>query len=68
MNVLFEKTCKCFKSKQFIENGTELNFLEGHEYQIDIYPLFNKVYVNGGWDNYVYLTDEELSENFKIIE
>ncbi len=67
MTPILEKTCKCIK--ECIFNGYE--FHKGREYQVDIYPLFNKVYNNGGWDEYVFFEDNEeneFNEYFKLIE
>ena len=65
-----EKTCLCIKDLSITDeyNDGTLNFHMGREYQVDIYPLFNVVYQNGGWKDFVYLNDEEFYKNFKLIE
>ena len=59
-----QKTCRCIKEVQF----DELKFYNRREYQVDIYPLFYKVYNNGGWDDYVFLDENEFLENFELIK
>lgn len=54
-----ERTCKCISAY----NG----FLENHEYQVDVYPLFLCVYLNGGWTDYEFLSNEEFTEHFELI-
>ena len=60
-----EKTCKCIKDLIF----DDYQYHKGHEYQVDIYPLFYKIYNNGGWNDYIYLEGEDkFNEHFKMIE
>ena len=66
-----EWTCKCIKS--FIVQGKffaepDFEFIEGHEYQVDIYPLYFKVYANGDWDDYEHFNRDEFDKYFKLIE
>ena len=44
MTPILEKTCKCIK--ECIFDGYE--FHKGREYQVDIYPLFNKIIIMAG--------------------
>ena len=60
----FEKTCKCIQEYK-IEN---LTFHKEREYQVDIYPLFYKVYQNGGWNDYIYINEEDFKQYFKLID
>ena len=61
---IFEKTCKCIENL-IIDNYT---FHKGREYQVDIYPLFYKIYQNGGWNDYVYFESEkDFNKYFKEI-
>jgi len=61
---VFEKTCKCIED--LITDN--YHFHKGREYQVDIYPLFYKIYQNGGWDDYIYIEDtEEFNKYFKEI-
>ena len=61
---IFEKTCKCIEDLEF--NG--YLFHKGREYQVDIYPLYYQIYQNGGWNDYIYLEDEEeFNKYFKEI-
>lgn len=60
-----EKTCKCIKDFEFDNH----KFIKNREYQIDLYPLFYKIYRNGGWDDYIFLSEEDIfCEYFKIID
>ena len=61
---VFEKTCKCIKELK-IDN---YQFHKLREYQVDIYPLFYKIYQNGGWNDYIYLNEEEFNKYFKEID
>ena len=68
-----ERTCKCIESLTINasmphDNGIELNFHKGREYQVDIFPLYYQVYQNGGWDDYIFITEEEFNKNFSLIE
>ena len=68
-----EKTCKCIESltrnaAMPNNDGDVLNFHKGREYQVDIFPLYYQVYQNGGWDDYIFMTEEEFNKNFSIIE
>jgi hypothetical protein len=67
-----EKTCKCIQSytkyPDIDSTQRELNFLKGHEYQVDICPLWYQIYVNGGWDDYMFMNEEEFNKYFKLIE
>ena len=36
--------------------------------QVDIFPLYYQVYQNGGWDDYIFMKEEEFNKNFKLIE
>lgn len=58
-----EKTCICL----YDYSDGVFNFFNGREYQVDVYPLFKKVYLNGGWKDYVFLTHDVFEKNFKII-
>ena len=69
-----EKTCKCIK--ELIINadvpnndGNELVFHKGREYQVDIFPLFYQVYQNGGWDDYIFIEGNDIFNTyFKLID
>lgn len=63
-NAVIEKTCKCLDSVSI--NGFE--YKAGHEYQVDIYPLWNCVYNDGGWKNYVFFVPDDFKRYFKVIE
>ena len=39
-----ERTCKCIEDLVF----DDYQFHKGREYQVDVYPLFYKIYNNGG--------------------
>lgn len=59
-----EKTCKCIKDLEF----NDCIFLEGREYQVDVFTYFFKIYQNGGYDKYIFIEGEHsFNENFKII-
>lgn len=60
-----EWTCVCLK--EYYING-ELIFIKRHEYQVDIYPLYYKVYINGDWKDYEYFDEKTFNEYFKLIE
>lgn len=60
-----EWTCTCIK--QYNVND-EIFFLKRHEYQVDIYPLYYKVYINGDWKYYEYMDKETFNEYFKLID
>ena len=66
---MLEKCCRCKKTFNVPpERGLEeLEFLERREYQVDIYPLYYKVYNNGGYLDYVFLSDEDFRKNFDLI-
>ena len=73
MSQFLEKTCKCIKELNVLPDGrcpneSELNFHRGREYQVDIYALFYKVYQNGGYNDYVFLNDDEFNESFELIK
>ena len=59
-----EWTCTCIKN--LINENYQ--FYEKHEYQVDIYPLYYKVYTNGGWNIYEFFNEDEFYEHFKLIE
>ena len=68
-----EKTCKCIESFTINaampnNDGDILNFYKGREYQVDIFPLYYQVYQNGGWDDYIFMTEEEFNKNFNLID
>lgn len=73
MSQCLERTCRCindfiiFPDSRY-SNEKELNFHKGREYQVDIYALFFKVYQNGGYDDYVFLSDEEFDDYFELIK
>jgi len=59
-----EKTCKCIKDFTF----DEYVFHKGREYQVDIYPLYYQIYQNGGWNDYVFLeNNDDFNEYFELI-
>lgn len=58
-----EKTCICIASLN--QDGFE--FFTRHEYQVDVYPLFFCVYLDGGWNNYIFLNEEDFSKYFQLI-
>ena len=60
-----EWTCVCIKS---LGDKSKYMFIPRHEYQVDIYPLYYKVYANGEWNDYEYFNEDEFSEYFKLIE
>ena len=59
-----ERTCKCIQDYE--ENN--LIFHKGREYQVDLYPLYNQIYQNGGWNDYIFMDDETMEKYFKLIE
>ena len=59
-----ERTCKCIQDYE--QDG--LKFHKGREYQIDIYPLYNQIYQNGGWNDYIFMDDESIQEYFELID
>lgn len=59
----FEKTCKCIEDLIY----EDYTFHKGREYQVDVYPLFYKIYNNGGWDDYIFF-GEDFNKYFKLIE
>ena len=59
-----ERNCKCIQDYQ--ENN--LIFHKDREYQVDLYPLYNQIYQNGGWDDYIFMDDETMEKYFKLIE
>lgn len=60
-----EWTCICTEDLEF----NNYQFLKGHEYQVDIYPLFYKIYNNGGYDDYIFIDGEDnFNKNFKMIK
>ena len=61
---LLEKTCVCIENYEI----EDLIFHKGREYQVDIFPLYYQVYQNGGWDDYIYIEDEDFNKNFKLID
>ena len=69
-----ERTCKCIEDYTMprhlnhIIEDYDLAFHKGREYQVDVTPLFYQVYQNGGWDDYIFMTEEEFNKNFSIIE
>ncbi len=77
-NMKLEKTCHCTASCIFpndVHNAASkdsLEFLAGHEYQVDIETTLAdtryKVYQNGGWNDMCILSEDEFSTYFKLIE
>lgn len=72
---MLEKTCRCkkeYSNKRINTNvrgpKTPLLYVEGREYQVDVFPLFNVVYNNGGWTDYCYLNNEEFDKYFELIK
>lgn len=68
-----EKTCKCIgsiklKASTPFNDGPDMEFHKGREYQVDIFPLYYQLYQNGGWEDYIFLTEEEFNRNFTLIE
>ena len=69
-----ERTCKCIQDYKFprclnhIIEDYDLEFHKGREYQVDVTPLFYQVYQNGGWDDYIFMTEEDFNKYFKLIE
>lgn len=60
-----EKTCTCIEDLIF----NDYQFHKRHEYQVDVYPLYYKIYNNGGWDDYIFIDNYEyFSKYFKMIE
>ena len=62
-----ERTYKCIENLNInaatpYNDGNELNFHKGREYQVDIFPLYYQVYQNGGWDDYIFMTEEEFNK------
>lgn len=65
MSVHSEKTCLCINDLIF----DDYQFHKGREYQVDIYPLFYKIYNNGGWNDYIFLEGEDnFNKYFNLIE
>ena len=60
-----EWTCTCIKQYYINDN---VFFLQRHEYQVDIYPLYYKVYINGDWKYYEYFDENTFNQYFKLIE
>jgi hypothetical protein len=60
----FERTCVCNEDYEI----EDLIFHKGREYQVDIFPLYYQVYQNGGWDDYIYIQEEDFDKNFKLID
>ncbi len=60
----FERTCVCTEDYEI----EDLIFHKGREYQVDIFPLYYQVYQNGGWDDYIYIQEEDFDKNFKLID
>ena len=65
-----ERTFLCINDLVIIDNYKDrpLIFHSGREYQVDVFPLYYQVYQNGGWNDFVFLSEEELSKYFKLIE
>ena len=66
-----EWTCKCIADLTVdpkYTGGQPLEFIKGHEYQVDIYPLYYKVYANGGWDDYEHFSDDVFRMYFELIK
>lgn len=59
-----ERTCKCILD--YVEDG--LLFHKGREYQVDVYPIYNQIYQNGGWNDYIFMQDDEMNKYFKLID
>jgi len=63
------KTCKCVKSIKYEDNVFKpLEFYQNREYQVDVYPLFYKVYPNGGYEDFVFLNEDEFKKDFLLID
>ena len=59
-----ERTCKCIEDLQQDNH----QFHKGREYQVDVYPLYYRIYQNGGWDDYIFISsDEEFNSYFELI-
>ena len=72
--VKFEKTCRCMKelSRQNDNDSSKVcEFHKRREYQVDVYFCLEKshykVYQNGGWNDFVFLDEDEFKENFEMI-
>jgi len=68
-----ERTCRCTENLTINasmphDDGNELSFHKGREYQVDIYPSYYQVYQNGDYDDYIFVTEEEFNKNFSLIE
>ena len=60
-----EKTCLCIKDLIF----EDYQYHKGREYQVDEYPLFYKIYQNGGWDDYIFIESNDIFNTyFKLID
>ena len=70
-----EKTCKCIAALSRVnDNNPEktCEFIAKREYQVDVYYYLDhshyKVYLNGGWNDFIILTENEFNECFELIE
>jgi len=59
-----ERTCACINNYE----DENLIFHKGREYQVDLFPLYYQVYQNGGWEDYIFMNEEEFQKYFKLIE
>lgn len=60
-----QKTCACIEDLVF----NDYQFRKRHEYQVYVYHLYYKIYNNGGWDDYIFIdNDEYFNKYFKMID
>ena len=63
INKVRECTCKCIVETDIDNN----HFYKNREYQVDVYPLYYQIYRNGGWNDYIFINEEEFNKYFKLI-
>lgn len=75
MTMKLEKTCKCIAALERVNDNDSkkmCEFIVRREYQVDVYYYLDhchyKVYANGGWNDFVILTENEFKECFELIE
>lgn len=60
-----QKTCTCIEDLVF----NDYRFRKRREYQVDVYPLYYKIYNNGGWDDYIFIDSYDyFNKYFKMID
>ena len=68
---MIEQLCVCTKDHKTSSlrsgNHSELNFIKGEQYNVDVYDLWCCVHIGKSKDDYEFLNKDEFLEDFELI-